>query len=110
MKLGGTLAGIAVSGHTLAELMERAGVRRVDLLKLNIEGAEQPVLAAATKALEAVAHVAVACHDFRTASNGDPALRTFDGVVDLLRTAGFTLRTRPHDPRPWVACMVYGSR
>jgi FkbM family methyltransferase len=102
--------GIAVPGVTLAEVLERAGLDRVDLLKLNIEGAELAALRAPGP-LRRVRHIVVSCHDFRAdAGSGGDGMRTFAPVRELLLAAGFTLRTRPHDPRPWVRHYLYGRR
>jgi FkbM family methyltransferase len=102
--------GIAVPGCTLGDLMARVGADRISLLKMNIEGAELPVLEAAADRLAAVDHIVVACHDFKSEHPGDRRQRTRAPVVELLSAAGFKIRTRPGDPRPWIAHYVYGSR
>lgn len=102
--------GIAVPGCTLGDLMARVEVDHVDLLKMNIEGAELAVLEAATGRLAAVEHIVVACHDFRAEHPGDRRQRTLAPVAELLSASGFRIRTRPNDPRPWIAHYVYGSR
>lgn len=102
--------GVAVHGCTLSDLMERACVDHIDLLKMNIEGAELAVLQAAGHQLETVDHIAVACHDFTAEHQADDGRRTFAPVVELLGAAGFRIRTRPDDRRPWVRHHVYGSR
>ncbi|MFC0003656.1 FkbM family methyltransferase [Micromonospora siamensis] len=103
-------AGVPVRGRTLAEVMSAYDLRRVDLLKMNIEGAELPALRGSVEALSAVRHLAVSCHDFLADQPGREWQRTFKGVVELLRGAGFTIRTRPVDGRPWVPYYVYASR
>ncbi|WP_229398023.1 FkbM family methyltransferase [Micromonospora okii] len=103
-------AGLPVTGRTLEEILDRAGVDRVGLLKMNIEGAELPVLEGALGVLKRVDNLVVSCHDFLADAPGRQWQRTFDAVVGLLRQEGYHLRTRPHDPRPWVRWYVYASR
>jgi len=102
--------GIAVVGRRLDEIMDSLGVDHVDLLKMNIEGAELGVLEGSFDALKMVEHLAVSCHDFLADGSGPDWRCTFDSVRALLRDAGFTVRTRPHDSRPWVRYYVYASR
>ncbi|MFK3980857.1 FkbM family methyltransferase [Micromonospora sp. NPDC050397] len=107
--------GVEVAGRTLAEITWSLGVDRIDLLKMNIEGAELPVLERSFDQLAMVENLVVSCHDFLAeppyADGTDRAWqRTFAPVSDLLRAAGYTVRTRPQDPRPWVRYYVYASR
>ncbi|WP_176308555.1 FkbM family methyltransferase [Micromonospora sp. NBS 11-29] len=101
---------IEVPGRTLAEIMSTLGLDRVDLLKMNIEGAELPALRGSTDALRSVRNLAVSCHDFLADEPGREWQRTFKGVTELLHEAGFSIRTRPDDPRPWMPYYVYASR
>ncbi|RKR91301.1 FkbM family methyltransferase [Micromonospora pisi] len=107
--------GVEVPGRTLGEIIWSLGVDRIDLLKMNIEGAELPVLEKSFDQLAMVENLVVSCHDFR--SEGPYAdgtdrrwQRTFAPVAGLLRAAGYTIRTRPDDPRPWVRYHLYASR
>ena len=102
---------VTVPALPLQEILSNAGLAdsHIDLLKVNIEGAETDVLAAAGSALERVHNVAVSCHDFKAQNTGDPRLRTYTQVAQILRDAGFALRARA-DSRPWVADVVYGTR
>ncbi|WP_159079248.1 MULTISPECIES: FkbM family methyltransferase [unclassified Plantactinospora] len=103
-------AGVLVPGRTLEEILTTLDVRRVDLLKMNIEGAEAAVLAGSTGALDRVRHLVVSCHDFLADLPGRGWQRTFDEVTALLNAAGYSIRTRPRDPRPWIPYYVYASR
>ena len=102
--------GIRVTGRRLDEIMDSLGIGRIDLLKMNIEGAELGVLAASLDALARIDHLAVSCHDFLADGTGPDWRCTFDPVTALLRDAGYVVRTRPDDPRPWVRYYVYASR
>lgn len=100
----------AVTGEQLGELVERLGVNRIDLLKVNIGGAELGVLSSAPAVLALVRNIVVSCHDFRADEGGSTWLRTSAAVGDLLCEAGFTVLQRPTDPRPRIYYCVYGSR
>jgi FkbM family methyltransferase len=105
---GITDVALAVAGRRLDEILDTLGVGRVNLLKMNIEGAELSALAGAADWLSQVDNVVVSCHDFR--ANGDDRMRTFAPVAALLREAGFHLRTRPNDSRPSIPYYLYASR
>ncbi|MEV4629612.1 FkbM family methyltransferase [Micromonospora sp. NPDC049523] len=112
---GGAGDGIEVAGRTLDEIVASLGVERIDLLKMNIEGAELSVLEKSFQQFAIVENLVVSCHDFLSeppyADGTDRAWqRTFAPVVELLRAAGYSIRTRPEDPRPWVRYYVYASR
>src|SRR5205085_495224 len=53
-----------VPAKTLEGFLAENGIERVDLLKMNIEGAERLVFRGAGDAIGRVEHVAVSCHDF----------------------------------------------
>ncbi len=103
-------SGLAVPGDTLAGIIERSGVTRVGLLKMNIEGAELPVLRAAARILPMVRNLAVSCHDFTVGHPGPDPRRTYAETRRLLTDAGYVVWTRRHDPRPWVRYYLYASR
>lgn len=100
----------AETGERLDELVERLGVDRIDLLKVNIGGAELDVLESAPDVLARVRNIVVSCHDFRADDGGSTWLRTSAAVGDLLCEAGFTVLQRPADSRPRIYYCVYGSR
>ena len=102
--------GVAVPGETLATLVERFGLTRIDLLKMNIEGAELSVLRSARKVLPQVRNIVVSCHDFKADRGGEEWQRTFAGVRNLLVAEGFHLQDRPADPRPWIPYYLYATR
>jgi len=71
---------------TLTELRRRAHAERVDILKLDIEGAEIDVFnACSDKELQSIMQITVEFHDFLY-----PELRTFVGrICDRMREIGF---------------------
>ena len=102
--------GHRVRATTLGSLLDAAGADHVDLLVMNIEGAELPALRAFADLADRVAHVAISCHDFLADETGDESLRTKAGVVDILERRGFTTTDRPDDSRRWLRSFVYGRR
>lgn len=103
-------SGLEVPGETLSGLAGRLGVTRIDLLKLNIEGAELPVLESSLDLLPAVRNIVVSCHDFKADRGGPEWQRTYGPVRALLTAAGYRIRNRPDDPRPWVPYYLYATR
>ena len=94
---------------TLDDLAQRISIDRIDLLTMNIEGAERLAIRGMDRALRQTRNVVISCHDFLAAESGDESLRTKDLIVDTLRSAGFNVLTRD-DEREFVADYVYGTR
>jgi hypothetical protein len=84
-------------------------IEQIDLLTMNIEGAERLAIRGMDRVLDHTRNVVIACHDFLAAESGDVSLETKDLIVDTLRSAGFSVRTRD-DQREFVADYVYGTR
>ena len=104
--------GVVVTAETVDGLVARLGIERVDLLKMNIEGAERLAIAAMDDTLERTRHIAISCHDFLVPLFGaDPdEVTTFAVVRDFLTARGFEVSSRPDDPRPWIPYYVYARR
>ena len=102
--------GRAVPSHSLTSLMAERGIEQVDLLKMNIEGAE----AAAVRGMEGVEgrvdHLVISCHDFLADRGEGDQFRTREQVKAMLTALGYELRTRPDHPLPWVRDYFYGRR
>jgi FkbM family methyltransferase len=101
-----------VEATTIDELT--AALDRVDLLTMNIEGAEQLAIRGMRDSLAKVRHVVVSCHDFVLEPGypgGDPRwFATYDTVSAFFRDAGFVLgRRRDDDPRAWLRYHMYAS-
>jgi FkbM family methyltransferase len=95
--------GVVVRARRLDSIAADLGIRHIDLLKMNIEGAEQRALAGMGALLESTRHVCISCHDFL----GVP---TKAAVLSLLSTRGFDVHTRDDAPQPWARDYVYGTR
>lgn len=81
-----------VPSRRLRDLLAR---ERVDLLKLDIEGAECAVLEDCEPALDRVGALLVDAHEF------DPRARTLPRVLAVLERAGFTYALDGLEPQPW---------
>ena len=96
-------AGIRVPARRLDDVAGELGIERVDLLKMNIEGAEVQALAGMGSLLERTRHVCISCHDFL----GIPTKRD---VRASLAQHGFDTQSRDDAAEPWTRDYVYGAR
>ncbi len=101
---------VKVRARPLDAIVAEQGIDRIDLIKINIEGAETAALQGMPRALAMARQVVVSCHDFLADEGGDASTRTYETVIAQLRAAGFELQLRPGDPRPWVRYYVYATR
>jgi len=100
--------GRKVQSDTLDNTLQRVGVSQVDLLKMNIEGAETAALNGMTKILHFASNVVVSCHDFKADRGEGTIFRTYERVSEILADAQFQLSRRIDDPRPEVRYYIYG--
>ena len=104
------VGGVEVPALAFRDLLTREHISRVDLLKVNIEGAERPLFAALTiEDARAIRHIAVSCHDFRADAGDGESYRTGAAVDRDLTRLGYQVTRRPTDPRPWVRDYRYAS-
>ena len=89
--------GIEVPQITVRSL----NLHRIDLLRMNIEGAER--LAIYGVPWERVRNAVISCHDFI----GVPAKAE---VREVLEREGFEIETTQDAPEPWVRDYIYASR
>jgi FkbM family methyltransferase len=103
--------GVEVPAETLDALLEGQGIHNIDLLKMNIEGAERLAIRGMEATIARTHNVVISCHDFLVERGGDPSeVVTFDEVSTFLRDHGFEVTSRPDDPLPWNRFTVYGRR
>jgi FkbM family methyltransferase len=103
--------GVEVPTETLDEIFSGQGVHAIDLLKINIEGAEGLAIRGMERSIARTRNVVIACHDFLLERGADPCeVETFDDVSAFLKDSGFELTTRRDDPLPWNSFTVYGRR
>jgi FkbM family methyltransferase len=99
---------IRVSAETLDSVVGRLGIERVDLLKMNIEGAELRALAGFADGLSRTANVAIACHDRRADRGESDVFRTKAAVRALLASHGLEPIEVGPTENPWDQDYVYG--
>lgn len=77
-------------------------VPRIDLLKMNIEGAERLAILGMDETIMKTRHLAIACHDFVGAQTGNDWFNTRALVETYLTERGFEVYFRDDDPREYV--------
>ena len=101
-------SGIRVAGMTLDYIFRSQGLSQVDLLKMNIEGAERLALSGMGEMARKTKNVCISCHDFLADLGGPNELRTKADVISYLKQNGFTVVLRESDGRCNVRDYVYG--
>jgi len=91
---------------TLDALVHQLGIKRVALVKMNIEGAERLAIRGAIITASCTDRMVISCHDFLGTAWG----ATKADVRAWLEGEGFIVLTRPDDPRPWCRDYLYASR
>jgi len=107
---GGGSPGVQVRAGTLDDLCDEHRIRDIAFVKMNIEGAERYALLGAQSVMPRIQQICVACHDFWSESGHGEQFRTRAFVERFLMDHGFTLASRPHDPRDYVRDHVFGLR
>jgi len=102
--------GYLVKGVSLDELCNNQGIERINLLKMNIEGAEQWAIQGMTEIIGKIDHVAIACHDFLSEDKFDESVCTREKVCVFLKENGFNYTVRSNDNRPYVRDHVHAWR
>ena len=101
-----TMSGdIRVSAKTLEEIIISNGIQNVDLMTMNIEGAEQAAIQGLGSAANRVKRFSISCHDFLADRGGPPSTRT-KAAVD-----GYDVFIRDiTDHRDWTRDYLYAER
>src|SRR5207249_469475 len=102
-------SGATVPGKLLDTLVKEQGISRIDLLKINIEGAEGAALAGMHETMPLVRNVVVSCHDFRADRGESEWFRTSAAVDAALAAWDFQVFRRPTDHRPWIRGYRYAT-
>jgi FkbM family methyltransferase len=105
----GESSGIPVRARRIDTVARELGITTVDLLKMNIEGAEQLAVRGLGGLIGAVRHVCISCHDFLADDGGAESLRTKANVRDFLVDNGFHVTTREDALDPWTRDYLYGT-
>jgi FkbM family methyltransferase len=108
--LTASLESFEVPSDSLDSIYFGHGLEQVDLLKIDIEGAEALAISGMSEALRRSRHVAISCHDFLLEHGASANMATFEVVNSAIELAGFVVERRPDDDKPWNRYYVYGSR
>jgi FkbM family methyltransferase len=106
----GAQGAVSVPGISLDGLIERENLKRIDLLKMNIEGAEALAVQGMERAFLITRSLCISCHDFLADKGQGECFRTKGAVRDAVQQAGFTIVSRDADPRAYVADQVNAIR
>ncbi|WP_400193203.1 FkbM family methyltransferase [Hymenobacter sp. B81] len=98
-----------VEGWPLQDFCRQQGLRRIDFLKVNIEGAERFLSDFFATTDVVVPHVAIACHDFRFRKEHNEFFRTKELVADYLAANGYQLQFQ-HTGIDYIDDWVYGTK
>jgi FkbM family methyltransferase len=100
--------GITVRGRRIDTLARELGIATIDLLKMNIEGAERLAIEGLDGIIGSTRHVCISCHDFLADDAGSEQLRTKAIVREFLLDHGFRVTTRDDASEPWTRDYLYG--
>ena len=102
-------AGLPVEARTLDEILRGFGITEVDILKMNIEGAEIHALEGFGQGIRRTRHVCIASRDFLMEDGrGDEGMRTNETVRELLESVGFDVTTATNE-LPWSSDYLSGT-
>jgi FkbM family methyltransferase len=107
--LTGAEEGVEVPARRLETVAKSLDITHIDLLKMNIEGAEVSALRGLGPLLGKTRFVCIACHDFLADEGGANTLRTKAAIRELLLKHGFELTSRDGAAEPWTRDYVYGA-
>jgi FkbM family methyltransferase len=96
---------LRVPARRIDTIAHELGVDRIDLLKMNIEGAERDAVRGLGALVAQTRNVVISCHDFLS-----DELRTKDEVRAFLVEHGFEVTTREDVPEPWTRDYLYGVK
>ena len=100
--------GFLVRARRLDDVARELGITDVDLLKMNIEGAERLAIRGLEGIIGSVRHVCIGCHDFLADEGGPAEMRTKELVREFLVEHGFHVMSRDDAPEPWTRDYLYG--
>lgn len=90
------------------EFLDRYKIKRIDLLKMNIEGAEKEIMRLITD-FNVVKRFVISCHDFRANNNEGEWLRTKEFVKNILNENGYTIKVFTHGIN-WADDWIYAEK
>ncbi len=97
--------GVIVTADSLDNILKDE--THINLLKMNIEGAERLAINGMDSTMKKTEYVAIACHDFVGARTGNNWFNPRDLVVNYLKENGFNIVTRECDPREYARYHIH---
>ena len=101
---------VPVPARSLDSLSNEVKIDRVDLLKINVEGAEREVVKGMDQIASRIRHIVIECHDFIADAGGSDRFRTRAEVTAALETFGFKVERRPYGGPHFLRDLIYASR
>lgn len=98
-----------VKSETFDEFIERNNIQTVDLLKMNVEGAEQLIIKGMQRHIGRVKRVAISCHDFRFHQGESEFFKTKAIITEFLTRNNFNIYHQ-QSAINMVDDYVYGNR
>ena len=97
---------IQVRGRSLDDVCAELGVGDIGVIRTNIEGAEKFAIQGMNEVIGRIAHVEIACHDFKADRTGNDFFRTKRIVTEFLLDHGFEIVPMPFE-EPWAKDYVF---
>lgn len=101
--------GVSVKARTLDEIVQQAVLKKIDFLKMNIEGAEVQAVKGMKEVFGMTKNLVISCHDFLVSEVKEDKIRTKDEIHKCLLCEGYQVWTR-RDPRPWINDTLYAMK
>ena len=104
-----TQNGIKVSSDTLDNILKIYNIKKIDFLKMNIEGAEKLAIKGMQETIFKIQVVCISCHDFIYDINSDLFFKTKDSVISFLLDNNFDIVHRESSQYPWLRDQVWAT-
>ncbi|HEX8659072.1 MAG TPA: FkbM family methyltransferase [Hymenobacter sp.] len=98
-----------VDGMPFETFCAKEGITKIDLLKVNIEGAERFFDTVFACSEITIHHVAISCHDFRFETENNTFFKTKQLVSDYLQSNGYEIQSQ-HTGTQYIDDWVYGKK
>lgn len=99
---------IEIPTITWSDFIKRYNIKTIDLLKMNIEGAEKPFIESITD-FSIIKRLIISCHDFRANNNEGDFYRTKSDVISILEKNDYKIQTFHHGIS-WADDWIYASK
>jgi len=99
---------IEVPGISWEAFIKKYHLETIDLLKMNIEGAEKALLSSVTDFAK-IKRLIISCHDFRANSGDGEHYRTKEFVVNVLKQNNYDIKTFDYG-RGWSEDWIYAEQ